>query len=151
MSLLLYFVLLCNSAAFEKVCCENQLFFCPKKRISRTETRSTLPGQSVSQNLVSGGDKENGSDQMVQKMHSCALVPPPLLVQSRHCEAFEARCTSHPQSSPNSLSKARIKGFIYERKLNDKDNIFHSFKSELLFLAPRKGLKKKELKLSLIE
>ena len=118
-----------------------QIFFI-KNRISRTETRSTLPGQSVSQNLVSGGDKENGSDQMVQKMHSCALVPPPLLVQRRHCEAFEARCTSHPQSSPNSLSKARIKGFIYERKLNDKDNIFHSFKSELLFLAPRKGLKK---------
>ena len=116
--------------------------FFVKRRISRTETRSTLPGQSVSQNLVSGGDKENGSDQMVQKMHSCALVPPPLLVQSRHCEAFEARCTSHPQSSPNSLSKARIKGFIYERKLNDKDIIFHSFKSELLFCVPRKGLRK---------
>ena len=117
------------------------IFFIIKNRISRTETRSTLPGQSVSQNLVSGGDKENGSDQMVQKMHSCALVPPPLLVQSRHCEAFEARCTSHPQSSPNSLSKARIKGFIYERKLNDKDIIFHSFKSELLFFVPRKGLR----------
>ena len=55
------------------------IFFIIKNRISRTETRSTLPGQSVSQNLVSGGDKENGSDQMVQKMHSCALlVPPPL-------------------------------------------------------------------------
>ena len=141
---MLYFVLLYNSAAFEKVRCENQLFFVKRKRISRTETRSTLPGQSVSQNLVSGGDKENGSDQMVQKMHSCALVvPPPLLVQSRHCEAFEARCTSHPQSSPNSLSKARIKGFIYERKLNDKDIIFHSFKTELLFFCvPRKRLRK---------
>ena len=64
---MLYFVLLYNSAAFEKVRCENQLFFVKRKRISRTETRSTLPGQSVSQNLVSGGDKENGSDQMVQK------------------------------------------------------------------------------------
>ena len=64
------------------------------------------------------------------------------LVQSRHCEAFEARCTSHPQSSPNSLSKARMKGFIDERKLNDKDIIFHSFKSELLFFVPRKGLRK---------
>ena len=132
-----------------KVRCDNELvkqaefFFLSKIEFQELKTRSTLPGQSVSQNLVSGGDKENGSDQMVQKMHSCALlVPPPLLVQSRHCEAFEARCTSHPQSSPNSLSKARIKGFIYERKLNDKDNIFHSFKSELLFLAPRKGLKK---------
>ena len=76
---MLYFVLLYNSAAFEKVRCENQLFFVKRKRISRTETRSTLPGQSVSQNLVSGGDKENGSDQMVQKMHSCALVVPPPL------------------------------------------------------------------------
>ena len=76
---MLYFVLLYNSAAFEKVCCENHLFFVKRKRISRTETRSTLPGQSVSQNLVSGGDKENGSDQMVQKMHSCALVVPPPL------------------------------------------------------------------------
>ena len=141
---MLYFVLLYNSAAFEKVRCENQLFSVKRKMISRTETRPTLPGQSVSQNLVSGGDKENGSDQMVQKMHSCALlVPPPLLVQSRHCEAFEARCTSHPQSSPNSLSKARIKGFIYERKLNDKDIIFHSLKSELLFFVPRKRLRKK--------
>ena len=106
----------------------------------------------MSQNLVSGGDKENGSDQMVQKMHSCALlVPPPLPVQSRHCEAFEARCTSHPQSSPNSLSKARIKGFIYERKLNNKDIVFHSFKNELLFFMPAKGLRKKKLKLSLME
>ena len=144
MSLLFYSILLYNSAAFEKVRCENEFvkqadFFC-QKRISRTETRSTLPGQSVSQNLVSGGDKENGSDQMVQKMHSFALVPPPLLVQSRHCEAFEARCTSHPQSSPNSLSKAKMKGFIYERKLNDKDIIFHS--SYFLCLLPRKGLRK---------
>ena len=31
MSLFLYFVLLYNSAAFEKVRCENQLFFCQKK------------------------------------------------------------------------------------------------------------------------
>ena len=46
--------------------------------------------QSVSQNLVSGGDKVNGSDEMVQKMHSFALVPPSLLVQSRHWSLWSA-------------------------------------------------------------